>query len=47
MKDPDSEVSRIIREREGYQLMPEWETRPANHYLPRKQPDAPVAPEEA
>jgi Fe-S-cluster-containing dehydrogenase component len=35
VKDPDSEVSRAIRERGGYQLMPEWETQPANQYLPR------------
>jgi sulfite dehydrogenase (quinone) subunit SoeB len=28
-------VSQAIRERGGYQLMPEWETQPANHYLPR------------
>ena len=34
--DPDSEVSRAIREREGYALMPEWETKPANRYLPRR-----------
>jgi hypothetical protein len=41
VKDPDSEVSRTIRERGGYQLMPEWETQPANHYLPRKVTEAP------
>ena len=35
VKDPDSEVSKAIRERGGYQLMPEWETSPANQYLPR------------
>ncbi|CAG1019716.1 partial anaerobic dimethyl sulfoxide reductase subunit B (DMSO reductase iron- sulfur subunit), partial [Burkholderiaceae bacterium] len=34
--DPDSNVSVAIRERAGYQLMPEWGTRPANHYLPRR-----------
>ncbi len=34
--DPESEVSRLIREEGGYQLQPEWGTRPANHYLPRK-----------
>jgi Fe-S-cluster-containing dehydrogenase component len=33
--DPQSEVSRAIRERGGYQLMPEWDTKPSNHYLPR------------
>ena len=36
VKDPDSEVSRAIRERGGYSLMPEWETQPANQYLPRR-----------
>jgi Fe-S-cluster-containing dehydrogenase component len=34
--DPDSVVSTAIRERGGYQLMPEWGTNPANHYLPRR-----------
>lgn len=34
--DPDSEVSRAIRENGGYPLMPEWGTNPANHYLPRR-----------
>ncbi len=33
--DPESEVSVAIREHGGYQLMPEWGTNPANHYLPR------------
>jgi Fe-S-cluster-containing dehydrogenase component len=36
VNDPDSEVALAIRERGGYQLMPEWGTRPANHYLPRR-----------
>jgi Fe-S-cluster-containing dehydrogenase component len=36
VKDPDSEVSVAIRERGGYALMPEWETKPANRYLPRR-----------
>jgi len=34
--DPDSEVSRAIEERGGQPLMPEWATRPANRYLPRR-----------
>jgi sulfite dehydrogenase (quinone) subunit SoeB len=34
--DPDSEISVAIRERGGYQLMPEWGTQPSNHYLPRR-----------
>jgi hypothetical protein len=36
VNDPDSVVSVAIRERAGYQLMPEWATKPANHYLPRQ-----------
>jgi Fe-S-cluster-containing dehydrogenase component len=34
--DKNSEASKAIQERSGYTLMPEWETQPANHYLPRK-----------
>jgi len=34
--DPESIVSRTIRENAGYALMPEWGTQPANHYLPRR-----------
>ena len=49
VKDPNSEVSIAIRERGGYSLMPEWETSPANQYLPRHvtpmaHTAAPVAP---
>ena len=33
--DPESEASKAIAERGGYALMPEWDTVPANHYLPR------------
>jgi Fe-S-cluster-containing dehydrogenase component len=33
--DPESDASKAIEERSGYALMPEWETQPANHYLPR------------
>ncbi|WP_108469365.1 4Fe-4S dicluster domain-containing protein [Polynucleobacter difficilis] len=33
--DPESEASQAIEKRSGYKLMPEWETQPANHYLPR------------
>jgi Fe-S-cluster-containing dehydrogenase component len=40
IKDPQSEVSVAIRERGGYELMPEWETRPANKYLPRRKTTA-------
>jgi hypothetical protein len=38
--DPESVVSKAITERGGYQLMPEWNTKPANHYLPRKMTSA-------
>ena len=34
--DPESEASQAINESAGYQLMPEWGTEPANHYLPRR-----------
>ena len=34
--DPESPAARAIRENGGYALMPEWGTRPANHYLPRR-----------
>lgn len=40
--DPDSEVSRRIREEGGFQLMPELGTRPANHYLPRRKTVLPI-----
>jgi Fe-S-cluster-containing dehydrogenase component len=36
VNDPDSDAAIAIREQGGYQLMPEWGTRPANHYLPRR-----------
>jgi len=36
IKDPESEVSKAIRDNGGYQLMPEAGTNPANHYLPRR-----------
>jgi Fe-S-cluster-containing dehydrogenase component len=45
VKDPESEVSQVIRERGGYALMPEWETKPANHYLPRQVTPAAVSGE--
>ena len=35
-RDIFSEVSVAIREEGGYQLQPEWGTKPANHYLPRR-----------
>jgi Fe-S-cluster-containing dehydrogenase component len=44
--DPQSEVSRAIREQGGYTLMPEWGTHPANHYLPRRTIRLAVHPDE-
>jgi Fe-S-cluster-containing dehydrogenase component len=44
VKDPDSEVSIAIRERGGYSLMPEWQTKPANQYLPRRITEAAASP---
>ncbi|MDH4285394.1 MAG: ferredoxin, partial [Gallionellaceae bacterium] len=41
--DPDSVVSRAIRENGGYALMPEWGTQPANHYLPRRKTAIPIS----
>lgn len=36
--DPDSEVSRLVRERDGGGLMPELGYRPVNRYLPPRAP---------
>ena len=44
--DPDSEVSMLIREQGGYALMPEWGTKPANHYLPRRKQVMHIHPDE-
>jgi hypothetical protein len=44
--DPDSEVSRAIRDRAGYALMPEWGTQPANHYLPRRKTELALGAED-
>lgn len=41
--DPDSEVSRVVREREGFDLMPELGYKPTNKYLPpRNRPQVPT-----
>ena len=40
--DPDSKVSRLTRERGGYDLMPDLGTRPTNKYLPPRKKDQPV-----
>jgi Fe-S-cluster-containing dehydrogenase component len=44
IKDPESVVSKAIAERGGYKLMPEWDTQPANHYLPRRITAASTSP---
>ncbi len=40
--DPESEVSRLTRDRGGYDLMPALGTRPTNKYLPPRPKDRPV-----
>lgn len=37
LADPDSEVSKLVAKREGYDLMPEQGTKPVNKYLPPRQ----------
>ena len=32
--DPDSDISKLVRERGGYDLMPEMDYKPTNKYLP-------------
>ncbi len=44
--DPESEVSHLIREQGGYTLMPEWGTRPANHYLPPRRTTHRIQPDQ-
>ena len=36
--DPNSDVSRLVEERAGYDLMPELDYRPVNKYLPPREP---------
>lgn len=44
--DPESVVSVAIREQGGYALMPEWNTRPSNHYLPRRRTEITIHAED-
>ena len=37
--DPESEVSKLVQEREGFDLMPELATKPVNKYLPPRTKD--------
>ena len=39
LADPDSEVSKLVAERGGIELMPEQETAPVNRYLPPRPRD--------
>ena len=43
--DPESDVSRLVAERGGVDLMPEQNTRPVNRYLPPRLKDRLQAPE--
>jgi len=45
LADPDSDVSRLVLARGGYDLMPEQGTRPVNKYLPPRPRDAGAAPD--
>lgn len=38
LDDPDSDVSGLVRDRGGYDLMPELGYKPTNKYLPTRQP---------
>lgn len=40
--DPDSEVSQLVADRGGFDLMPEQNTKPVNKYLPPKPKDTPA-----
>ena len=40
--DPDSDVSKLVAARGGYDLMPEQGTRPTNKYLPPRPKDRPA-----
>ena len=39
---PDSAVSKLVKERGGFDLMPELGTRPVNKYLPPRPKDVPA-----
>ncbi|MGY6697329.1 MAG: 4Fe-4S dicluster domain-containing protein [Roseinatronobacter sp.] len=45
LSDPDSEVSRLVAARGGFDLMPEQGTTPVNKYLPPRGRDTLVAPD--
>lgn len=37
LEDPESQVSRLVKDRNGVQLLPEMDTDPSIYYLPRKE----------
>jgi Fe-S-cluster-containing dehydrogenase component len=41
--DPDSDVSKLVAERGGIELMPEMGTKPVNRYLPPRKTEVPAA----
>ena len=41
--DPDSDVSKLVAARDGYDLMPEMGFKPVNKYLPPRTPKTPAA----
>jgi Fe-S-cluster-containing dehydrogenase component len=45
--DPASEVSRVTAERGGFGLLPELGYAPVNRYLPPRQPQPVVGPDDA
>lgn len=40
--DPDSDVSRLVKARGGFALMPDLGTKPVNRYLPPREKDRPM-----
>lgn len=45
LEDPESDVSRMVRERRGFGLMPELDYNPVNQYLPPRNPGRKAFPE--
>ena len=44
LADPDSDVSKLVADRGGFDLMPEMDLRPTNKYLPPRQLSAEAGP---
>ncbi len=47
LADPDSDVSKLVAERGGYDLMPEMGYKPTNKYLPPRPRSTPSAPNQS